>query len=63
MQSSAEHHQKLCASISQLQEQQRDEIIYSGKYSTINSKSNQSYCRGGREKWTINCIVNNKQSK
>ena len=50
MQSSAEHHQKLCASISQLQEQQRDEIIFSGKYSTINSKSNQNYCRGGREK-------------
>ena len=42
-QSSAQHHQKLCASMYQMQKQHRDKMINSGTYSTTLTELLQSW--------------------
>ena len=63
-QSSAQHHQKHCTSISQLQEQHREKIINSGTYFTTLTINESGAVTGlVGERCTVRCIVNNKPSK
>ena len=56
-QSSVQHHQKLCKSTSQLQEQHRGKIINSDTYSTtLTINETRALAELVRERCTVNCI-------